>query len=305
MPEPRAFTLTDEATAILRFAVEARTAGQSAALITLVHIEGGAARALGAQMVVREDGFYCGFVSGGCTEAAAAAEALNVIASGNDRQITYGAGSPYFDIVLPCGGGIRLQIHCLRSVEPLRQLLEALQCRRPAGLRYHPVEQRLAFIPGASFTGWHMDAFDTAYRPELRVIIHGRSIELEATAALARVAGYEVHANELWNEQADLIDADTAVVLLHHDLERELPVLRAALAASPFYIGALGSRRTHQRRCQRLIELGCTEKDLARVKAPIGLFPKARDAPSLALSVLADIAAARTRLGLSPALESG
>ncbi|VTP64323.1 Uncharacterised protein [Leclercia adecarboxylata] len=53
-----------------------------------------------------------------------------------------------------------------------------------------------------------------------------------------------------------LIDADTAVILLWHDLHRELPVLQAARDATPFYIGALGSQRTHSQRRQKLIELG-------------------------------------------------
>lgn len=97
--------------------------GKGAVLVTLVEIRGGAARPLGAQMVVREDGRYCGFVSGGCVEAAAAFEALEVMGSGRDREICYGEGSPWFDIVLPCGGGITLTLHKLRSAQPLLAVL--------------------------------------------------------------------------------------------------------------------------------------------------------------------------------------
>jgi xanthine dehydrogenase accessory factor len=89
------------------------------------------------------------------------------------------------------------------------------------------------------------------------------------------------------------IDTQTAVILLSHDLHREMPVLQAALRAQPFYIGALGSYRTHQKRTQKLSEIGFAPSDIARIKAPIGIFPKARDARSLALSVLADVAAAQ------------
>lgn len=97
--------------------------GKGAVLVTLVEIRGGAARPLGAQMVVREDGRYCGFVSGGCVEAAAAFEALEMMGSGRDREIRYGEGSPWFDIVLPCGGGITLTLHKLRSAQPLLAVL--------------------------------------------------------------------------------------------------------------------------------------------------------------------------------------
>lgn len=290
--------LTDDQREILRFAVETLTSGREAALVTLVEIRGGAARPLGAQMVVREDGLYCGFVSGGCVEAAAALEAVAVIASGHDRTVRYGQGSPWFDIVLPCGGGITLAIHKLRTAQPLLAVLNSLEQRQPAGLRYSPQAQTLHFLPGQSTTRWHNDGFETGYRPSVRVIIHGSSIEAQATAELAMAAGYEIHAaDNASSHGVAQMDADTAVILLWHDLNRELPVLQAARASSPFYIGALGSYRTHCQRVQKLSELGWSREETDRIKAPIGIFPKARDARSLALSILADIAAARPGSG--------
>jgi xanthine dehydrogenase accessory factor len=93
-----------------------------------------------------------------------------------------------------------------------------------------------------------------------------------------------------------LIDADTAIALLQHDLDLEMPVLHAALNANPFYVGALGSSRTHERRVRRLRDLGHSQAAIDCIKAPIGLFGRARDAQSLALSVTADIAACRQML---------
>lgn len=288
--------MTDDSVAVLRFAVEALTSGMEAALVTLVAIEGGAARPLGAQMAVREDGLYCGFVSGGCVESAVAFEAMAVIASGQDRKVRYGKGSPWFDIVLPCGGGIDLCIHKLRSVRPLLAVLNSLAQRRPAGLRYCPRTQMLHALEGAPCTGWDNEGFATGYRPRVQIVLHGRSVEAQATATLARAAGFDVHPFDgPVGSTVATIDADTAVILLWHDLHRELPVLQATLAGNPFYIGALGSQRTHARRVEKLLELGWQQADIDRIKAPIGIFPKARDAQSLALSVLADVAAARLR----------
>lgn len=71
-------------------------------------------------------------------------------------------------------------------------------------------------------------------------------------------------------------------------------MLEAALQTTCFYLGALGSRRTHRRRLDRLLRQGHSEIELARIKAPIGLFGPARDSVSLALSVLADVAASRS-----------
>lgn len=291
----RAF-LTDDSREILRFAVESLMSGKEAALVMLTEIRGGAARSLGAQMVVREDGQYCGFVSGGCVEAAAAFEALEVIATGQDREVRYGQGSPYFDIVLPCGGGITLSIHKLRSAQPLLAVLNCLEQRQPTGLRYSPQTRTLTCLPTPTLTGWHNQNIEIGFHPCVRVLIHGGSIEAQATAELAATAGYDIcHFDPCSGNHASHIDADTAVILLWHDLHRELPVLQAARDANPFYIGALGSQRTHSQRRQKLSELGWREEEIDRIKAPIGIFPKARDARTLALSVLADVAAARLR----------
>ncbi|HFZ8993284.1 TPA: XdhC family protein [Citrobacter freundii] len=296
-PTPEQAFLTDDNRAVLQFAADALLCGMEAALVTLVEIRGGAARQIGAQMAVREDGLYCGFVSGGCVEAAAACEALEVIASGQDRRVLYGEGSPWFDIVLPCGGGITLTIHKLRSAQPLLAVLENLQLRQPAGLRYFPQTQTLQSSKTLLNTGWRQEEFSTGYRPCVRVVIYGRSIEAQTTASLAEAAGYDVHISDGFDAQTSaLIDGDSAVILLWHDLERELPFLQAALAGNPFYIGALGSMRTHTRRREKLAKLGWGKAATDRIRAPIGIFPKARDASSLALSVLADVAAARLKI---------
>lgn len=287
---PEQAFLTDDSREILRFAADALTAGMTAALVTLVEIRGGAARPLGAQMAVRGDGQYCGFVSGGCVESAVAWEALEAMLDGEDRTVVYGEGSPYFDIVLPCGGGITLTVHILRSVQPLLAVLNSLEQRQTRGLRYSPGSQTLASSQHQP-TGWHGEDFVVNYRPCVRVMIPRHSLEAQVTARMALAAGFDVDTCDSFNPK--MFDADTAVLLLYHDLHREMPLLQAALAAQPFYIGALGSRRTHEKRVAALIKAGWSQQDIARIKAPIGIFPKARDAHSLALSVLADVAAAR------------
>lgn len=293
--EPNLAFVTDDRFTILNFAAQSFALGYSTALVTLLEIRGGAARALGAQMVVRDDGQYCGFVSGGCVERAAAFEALDAIALGEDRLVAYGQGSPYIDIILPCGGGITLGIHVLRSVQPLLEVLAALKERKRPGLRYEPERQLLDALSHCLDTQWKDDGFYNGYRPCPRIIVYGRSSEAEATMRLAQAVGYEVHAGDrIGQRAASLIDMDTAVVLLYHDLDYELPILRSALTTNPFYIGALGSSRTHQARVRALLDLGYSQQDIARIKAPIGLFPRARHANTLALSVLADIAAVLT-----------
>lgn len=87
------------------------------------------------------------------------------------------------------------------------------------------------------------------------------------------------------------IDPYTAVVALTHDPKIDDPALAAALRSQCFYIGALGSRKTHERRVQRLTASGFTEMDLARIHAPIGLDIGAVSPAEIAVSVLAEIVA--------------
>jgi xanthine dehydrogenase accessory factor len=87
------------------------------------------------------------------------------------------------------------------------------------------------------------------------------------------------------------VDPYTAVVALTHDPKIDDPALMAALRSRCFYIGALGSRKTHERRAQRLIASGFTEADLARIHAPIGLDIGAISPAEIAVSILAEIIA--------------
>jgi xanthine dehydrogenase accessory factor len=87
------------------------------------------------------------------------------------------------------------------------------------------------------------------------------------------------------------IDQYTAVVALTHDPKIDDPALTAALRSKCFYIGALGSRKTHERRVQRLTASGFNEADLARIHAPIGLDIGAVSPAEIAVSILAEIVA--------------
>jgi xanthine dehydrogenase accessory factor len=88
-------------------------------------------------------------------------------------------------------------------------------------------------------------------------------------------------------------DSRTAVVTLTHDPKLDDPALDRALRSNAFYIGALGSRRTHAGRLERLRALGHDEAALARIRGPVGLNVGAVSAPEIALSILAQIVAVR------------
>ena len=106
-----------------------------------------------------------------------------------------------------------------------------------------------------------------------------------------------------WPDQAiaaAVPDSMTAVVVLSHDPKLDDPALVAALTSSAFYVGALGSRRSHIARLARLSAAGVGEGELARIRSPVGLAIGAATTAEIALSILADIVAARRSRGPPP-----
>lgn len=93
------------------------------------------------------------------------------------------------------------------------------------------------------------------------------------------------------------LDAFTAFVALTHDPKIDDPALIAALQARCFYVGALGSRRTHAARLQRLTAAGLPDEELARIHAPVGLAIGAISPEEIAVSILAEITQVRRRAG--------
>jgi xanthine dehydrogenase accessory factor len=94
-------------------------------------------------------------------------------------------------------------------------------------------------------------------------------------------------------------DTRTAVVTLTHDPKLDDPALDRALKSGAFYIGALGSRKTHAARLRRLGELGHDAASMARIRGPVGLSIEAVTAPEIALSILAELVAVRRHAKLA------
>ena len=95
--------------------------------------------------------------------------------------------------------------------------------------------------------------------------------------------------------QAMGLDSSTAIVTLTHDPKLDDPALESALKSDVFYVGALGSRRTHAKRKERLAEVGITEEMFARVHGPVGLNIGAKSPAEIAVSILGQIIEVRAR----------
>ena len=112
----------------------------------------------------------------------------------------------------------------------------------------------------------------------------------ESFATESRFPGIEM-TSEWPDEALERLKPDrgSAVIALTHDPKLDDPALAAALRSECFYIGALGSRRTHAARCARLKEMGFTEGDLARIRGPVGLAIGAVSPAEVAVSIVAEM----------------
>ena len=86
-------------------------------------------------------------------------------------------------------------------------------------------------------------------------------------------------------------DSNTALIALTHDPKIDDPALQHALKTNFYYIGALGSKKTHENRCKRLKESGFSEKEINSIHGPIGIKLGGRSAPEIALSIIAQLVA--------------
>ena len=268
-------------------AVLEAVANDGAGLCTLVGIDGSFSRRLGAQLAVRTDGGVTGSLADGCLERQLAAEMEAARAASEPRLLRFGSGSPLIDFRLPCGGGLDVLVEPAPDQRDCRTVLERLARREPAVLSL-PLPANAA--PGLLSA--------RRFLPPLRLTIFGEGPEADGLVRLTQAMGIGVrlmHTDALRLGQApDLPPPDgwTAVVLLFHDHEWELPLLEWALAGAAFYIGAQGGAPARRARMRALMDRGADAAALARMRSPIGLIGHARDPAVLALSVLAEIVGA-------------
>ncbi|MGF1454343.1 MAG: XdhC family protein [Alphaproteobacteria bacterium] len=304
------------------------------ALVSLVAIEGSAPRPLGAQMVVAPEGppgeGIWGYLTGGCLEEAIVTEARSALRVGVPRRVRYGAGSPYRDLVLPCGSSIDLYFDVGLTDGVIRALIEARSERRAIATRTDMVGLGSARIMdqgpippaiGSEVRGTrlHDGVLTRVYGPPLQLLMAGAGPVPLHLAQLAAGAGLSARLLTQDQRTADLAghlgmpvqrltsprlpvdlaaDAQTAVVVLFHDHDWEPVILEAALATPAFYIGAMGSRRTHAARLDSLAARGVPADQAARIIGPVGVTGGARSAPEIAVSILTQILAeARSRAG--------
>ena len=290
LPDWPIFGLADDQRPALRALCDA---GEPAVLATIVALGGGGPRPVGAQMVFGRD-FVSGFLSGGCVEGDVALHAAACLADGQPRRLVYGEGSPWPDIRLLCGARIEIELQRLSPDDAqVGRLLAALDARRSADFT----------TPGG---------LTLSYEPVWKLIVIGADPTALATATLAAQSGFETalvrprgpiacplagvaySRAEPAEAMASLgLDAWTAIAICGHDMDIDHQALRIALPSEAPYVGLLGARRRLGERLDRLRAAGLTDRDLQRLRAPIGLDLGGKAPWEIAVAVVGEIIALR------------
>jgi xanthine dehydrogenase accessory factor len=298
-------------------------AGRGAALATVIETWGSAPRRVGAQMVISRDGAIEGSVSGGCVEGAVMYEAQEAILEGAARLLEFGVSDgDAFAVGLACGGTIRVLVEPVAAIgeDILSELVARRAARQPCayvislqngrGALHGPESYPDRFRLDRSGMQDDDDTFVAIHNPPLRLAIVGAVHIAQALVPMARIVGFdpviidprgsfgsierfpgETVLDDWPDEALNAFQLDTrsAVVLLSHDPKLDDPALRIALGSPCFYIGALGSKRTHAKRVERLTEAGFTQSEIARIHGPVGLDIGAASPQEIAVSILAQL----------------
>ena len=311
---------------IPEIALEWYRTGRKAVLATVLETWGSAPRQPGSQLAISGEGQIMGSVSGGCVEGAVVTEALEAMEDGQSRILTFGVSDETaFAVGLACGGTIRVLVEPVGKALPedlLADLVAARAAKHPVAYAVHLESWARSLLrPGqdgaadlrlrSDKAGVEEDGrFIAPHNPPLRLIVVGAVHIAQPLVAMARICGYaptlidprdtfgaaERFPGETilddWPDDALAAlapDSRTAIVTLTHDPKLDDPAIRLALRSGAFYLGSLGSKKTHAKRVERLQGEGFSEAEIARIHAPVGLDIGAKTPAEIAVSILGQI----------------
>ncbi|MEU1468169.1 XdhC/CoxI family protein [Streptomyces sp. NPDC005761] len=247
----------DPARPVFAAALAAASRGEAAAL---ARITDGPAELLGRPLLVHPDGGHEGRLGGHpALDRTVVAETRAMLDAGRTGTLSIGADGSQ------CGQPLTLLVES--SVPPPRMIV------------FGAIDFASALVRAGKFLGYHVTVCDA--RPVFAT-----------KARFPDADDLVVDWPHRYLATTD-VDARTVLCVLTHDAKFDVPLLEAALKLPVAYVGAMGSRRTHLERNDRLREAGVTELELARLHSPIGLDLGARTPEETALSIAAEIVADR------------
>lgn len=310
---------------VLSRAVQWLQSGHKAHLFTVVQTWGSAPRLPGAVLVVRDDGHLIGSVSGGCIEDDLADKARNQLLPQVPAIIEYGVSRDEAQrFGIPCGGRLQIFVEPLTDATQLQPIVDSMEHRKliKRSVRISTGEVKLSeALPGSS-ASLEGDWFHSYFGPKWRLLIIGANQLGAVLANMAQALDFDVlicdpreDIRAEWNVEGvtwvygmpdDVVlemqpDAHTAIVAVTHDPKLDDMALLEALKCDAFYVGALGSRKNQETRCERMRMFDLSETEIARLRGPVGLPIGSRTPAEIAVAILAELIQVRTQQRLAAA----
>jgi len=308
---------------VLRKSAEWLAAGKRVLLVTVVKTWGSSPRPPGALLAVREDGQVVGSVSGGCIEDDIVERSRREGAYVTRPQtVTYGVSADDArKYGLPCGGTIQLVLEPLTAQSRIVELLGQVQAGKLVARTLDLQTAAVDLAPARATDGLTFDgqALTTVHGPRYRILVIGAGQLSRYLAQIAVGLDFQVTVcdpREEYTETWDIpgvalvktmpddtvvamrLDERCAMVALTHDPKLDDLALMEALKSPAFYVGALGSRANNAKRRKRLEEFDLLPEQIERLHGPIGLYIGSRTPPEIAISILAEIIAAKNGVAL-------
>ena len=290
--------------------------GEKPWLVTVVATIGSSPRPVGSLVAFRADGSQVGSVSGGCVEEDLIARLLAGEFSGPQVYLTeYGVSAEDNEKWgLPCGGRLELAIQQLddKDLQWITEANAAVAARRPIIRTVALASGETRISPTSRFATLEQtaDALTHCFGPRHRLLLVGAGQLAASLSTLALAMDYEVvladsreWALDQWQGPEvekilglpdDVVrehaaDEHCAVITLSHDPRVDDMALMEALDSACWYVGALGSVRTTEKRLQRLAQLGLSDDALAKLHAPVGIAIGSKTAMEIAVSIMAQL----------------
>jgi xanthine dehydrogenase accessory factor len=310
---------------VIRTAMDWMNRGHRVVLGTVVRTWGSSPRPPGSLMIIRDDGQVAGSLSGGCIED----DLIDRVKRGElaprlPQATTYGVTAEEAQrFGLPCGGTVQIVLEPLSAQSLLRDMLAAIESHRVIRRRLELATGLVSLRPCDDGDALRFDGqvLETVHGPRLRLVIIGGGQLSRYLASMAVMLDYRVTVcdpreeyHEGWAAMEgvtlsrsmpdDLViamnlDANSALVAVTHDPKLDDLALMEALKTPAFYVGALGSRRNNDNRRLRLKDFDVSEAELLKLRGPVGLNLGAKTPPEIAMSIVAEMTAARRGVDLT------
>jgi len=290
--------------------------GENPWLCTIVETIGSSPRPPGSMLALGAGGEVTGSLSGGCVEEDLIEKLLaGDIDGGVPQVVEYGVTAEENErLGLPCGGRLRVLVQCLGEadlawLEPAIAAIERRECTRRE-VDVATGATTLAVVDSHLPLEFDDRTLRQCFGPQMRMLLVGAGQLSQTLSELALAMGYEVlvtdtrqHALDQWTGPDvpllqgmpdDIVlqraaDRHSIVITLTHDPRIDDMALMEALSTEAWYVGALGSTRTTEKRLRRLRDLGVPDEAIARLHAPVGLPIGSKTPPEIAVAIMAEI----------------